>query len=186
MKNLRQKIALVDIDDVLTDTTSKILEEVNIRHKSSYTVDQMTTYYVWENFPITKEEVYQITITENIVASLEPISGALEGMVRIKKSNYLIWLVTARPEILRPITLNWLNRHGFRFDKLTMELNGSQKATLASRKVELAIEDRYDTALAFSEISNHVYLLTRPWNTGKPLPDNIIQVRSWNEVLVLS
>ena len=181
-KDTENKLAIIDIDDVLSNTTPRMLDEVNRLLGSDYKIEDMDSYYLWENFPISKEDVYSIAVSESLVASLEPLPNSIEGVSRLKKSGFQIWLVTARPENLRAITINWLNIYRIQFDKLVMGLVGSEKTNNIPKHIELAIEDRYDTALAFSKISNKVYMLIRPWNKDKQLPDNVKGICSWDEI----
>lgn len=91
------------------------------------------------------------------------------------------------------ITKCWLQQYGIEYDKLTIE-RGSEDVSdpqghfrnrfYISRKKKLRffVEDDHEKASKLAYICDLVFLMEHPYNVDKELPDNVIRVKSWDEI----
>lgn len=95
--------------------------------------------------------------------------------------NHNIYYVTARPEELRDVTLEWFEEAGLPKGDLFM-LGSHDKVQKAKElDCELFFEDRYENAIQLSEAGIRVLLLDCYYNR-QPLNDNITRVMDWMEI----
>jgi uncharacterized HAD superfamily protein len=177
-----QPLAILDIDDVLSDTTPFMLSELNRRHGTDYRVDDMNAFYLWDAFNIPAQHVVELILSVEFQRGCPPLNGAAEATHRLKAAGYEVWLVTARPLEMHPMTLEWLTEGGFAYDNLVMGLAGSAKTSVFPRRATIACEDRADAAAAFADHADVVYLFSKPWNRDGELPANVRKITSWDEV----
>ena len=91
------------------------------------------------------------------------------------------------------ITKCWLQQYGIEYDKLTIE-RGSEDVSdpqghfrnrfYISRKKKLRffVEDDHRKASKLAYICDLVFLMDHPYNIHKELSDNVIRVKSWDEI----
>ena len=60
---MAQPLAILDIDDVLSDTTPFMLSELNRRHGTDYRVDDMNAFYLWDAFNIPAQHVLELILS---------------------------------------------------------------------------------------------------------------------------
>lgn len=175
-------LAVIDIDDVLSDTTTTLLRELNSRHGTDYSVEAMTTQLVWDSFKIPAQHVLELVLSMDFQTLCSPIEGAVEATHRLRDQGYEVWLVTARPTMFKENTEAWLARWGFAYDHLEMNQGGTAKAGCLPRNAAIAFEDHAETAFALAERAGVVYLFNKPWNRDAVLPGNVRRVGNWDEV----
>lgn len=92
------------------------------------------------------------------------------------------------------ITKAWLVEHGFKYDRLVIEKGGEDAADpsshvlnrfYASRIVPIRyfVEDDLTKAKKLAFICDVVFLIDHPYNQTDELPNNIVRVQSWDELL---
>jgi hypothetical protein len=97
---------------------------------------------------------------------------------------------------MRSLTKQWLQRHGFKYDRLIIEKGNTDTAdpfllsrnrfVISIRKgIRIFIEDDLVKAMKLAAICEYVLLLDHPYNRPPQdsMPRNLIRVRSWKEIL---
>lgn len=182
-----------DLDDVLLD----FRETLHVYHNNNY-----GTNYKREQFKEALEEMWNCTIEEskkrvfNFYQSsehrnAEPINGAVEKIKKLKQ-HHILHVVTARPEELKNITLEWLDKYfpqtfdGIHF---TNQYQYHEKGPIRTKGEvckELGIEFFVDDSLCnVNDIANFgipALLFDGPWNQGEVKPP-IRRVYSWDEIV---
>lgn len=192
--NSPKKIIGVDIDDVVFGFNEALGVWHNRLHGTSYERKDIVSYEFEGLWQCTYDEVRQRVADfyqsdEHYVAL--PIPGAIEGLHELKKKNTLV-AVSARPEAVRGLTVDWLCRNGAInvFDAIHFlghhHEPGERKVSKAEICKEVGIEIFIDdslvhaTTIAWSGVP--VLLLDTPWNQAI-VPDLVTRVYSWDEIL---
>ncbi len=177
-------LAVIDIDDVLADTTPLMLDHLNRKLGTAYTMDDMHVFGMSQALSIPREEVVLLINSNEFQMEIAPMPGAAAGLARLREQGCEVWLVTGRPEIVRPSTEAWLARGGFAYDHLVMGLAGSEKVEALPRAPLLACDDRADAVTAYAAVAQVAYLYARPWNRDGAGPENMRRVEGWGEIIV--
>lgn len=99
------------------------------------------------------------------------------------REHYDLHYVTARSEIVRPVTEEWIARHELPLDSLIMTGSHDKVQVVRDLSLDLFMEDRLENALQIAEdTSIPVILFDAPYNR-QVLPENIIRVSSWDEAV---
>ncbi len=111
---------------------------------------------------------------------IEPVEGAVENVLKLRKAGFDIKVVTGRPRttICEDLTKRWLERVSLSASWLQMEAN---KAAVCAGWSCL-VEDNADHAKGVAKCRIPVYLFDYPWNrhiAGDPL---ITRVTDWQHV----
>jgi len=135
-----------------------------------------------------------------VLASVQPIPGALAALERWIEQGYEIEVVTGRPSTTEEISRKWLKdneipHHSLiHVDKYAWEEEllgtsaGVPLVQLAGNGYRLAVEDSAEVAIHLTEIIDApVVVLDRPWNRRKldahPNPNGrIVRCESWQEI----
>ncbi|MHB1315976.1 MAG: 5' nucleotidase, NT5C type [Christensenellales bacterium] len=105
---------------------------------------------------------------------VKEVIGKLSGV-------HQVHFVTAREEIMRDVSLEWLQKHRIPFDTISL-LGSHHKASRAkSLHCDLFIEDSRSNALELSRAGFDVLLVDCTYNQGR-LPANITRVSNWNQI----
>ena len=96
-------------------------------------------------------------------------------------SKHRIHFVTARDEIMREVTLEWMNHYNIPMD--TISFLGSHDKVNKAKDLEsdIFIEDRLENALQLSDANLQVLLVDCNYNKGE-LPNNVVRVENWKEI----
>ena len=185
----------VDLDEVLADFVSPLLEYHNEKYKTNLTEEKVHSYYFWEVWGGTRKEAIekiQDFLTTDYFKNIQPILGSQEGIEILSKKHELI-LITSRPISIRNETLTWLNKYfpnKFSEEKIYftakahLQKNIKAKANICLEQgIELLIEDNLDYAKESVLNGTRVLLFDYPWNQADDLPERIKRVYSWQDIL---
>lgn len=99
------------------------------------------------------------------------------------RKQYDLHYVTARSEIVRPVTEEWIKQHELPLDSLIMTGSHDKVQVVRDLSLDLFMEDRLENAIQIAEdTSIPVILFDAPYNR-RPLPENIVRVSSWDEAV---
>ncbi|MDQ4098460.1 MAG: hypothetical protein M3144_11405 [Actinomycetota bacterium] len=88
----------------------------------------------------------------------DPLIEEVARLLELLDESLVIVLLTGRPIRVQPLTLDWLDRHGLRWDLLVMRPAGDYgQSTQFKRRVVHELRERgFDIRLAFEdELRNH-------------------------------
>ncbi len=190
------KIIAVDIDEVLAGFIDYFVEYHNLTYKTSVTKDKVYTFDLEEVFGVTHEEISSRMIAfgeqgHNI--KMKPVEGAVEGVDELLKRGYELHLVTSRPGVIEKDTRAWIEiyfkgkftglHHAFN-QKIHKEGSKKKKWEICKKiGAEILIDDFLANALSCSENGIKVFLMDAPWNQTEHLPENVLRVKSWEEII---
>lgn len=100
------------------------------------------------------------------------------------RKQYDLHYVTARSELVRPVTEEWIKQHELPLDSLIMTGSHDKVQVVRDLALDLFMEDRLENAVQIAEdTSIPVILFDAPYNR-KAVPNNVIRVASWNEAVL--
>ena len=183
----------IDLDDVLVDFANPF--SAYIKKKYNIKLNNRHFYKInWaEEFGWDKKRAIS-SILEFLKSpefdDLKPIPGAQDGVEQLKKYHDLV-VVTGRPKEVLEQSKSWLEKYfTFMFSEVyatdfhIVRKGRKGKGELCREKgVEAIIEDFPDYGQECLDAGIKVYLFSRPWNNMLDLPEEMIRVESWTEIV---
>lgn len=190
MKN--PQIIAVDIDEVLADFLSYFVYFHNLMYKTQASKEDMKKYYLHEVFNVEREEMsirYLEFKSLHLLERLKPVEGSKTGIKKLIELGFVPHLVTARPQVIEKETRKWLSIHFPRYNfpiHFAHNLKGEFKKKSEICKeigAETLIDDHIDNALDCAENGIMVFLMDAPWNQAGSLPEDVVRVKSWMDII---
>ena len=199
-----QRHIYIDFDDVLCETARALADLVGRRFGKCVPFENIHFFDLQRSFGLTEtetESLVELFHDRELLASLAPVPGAVDGVRSWHAAGYAVWVVTGRPPATYEVSREWLLRRGVPFDRLIMvdkyarnhpPEEGVPTMTLEEVYVEdfaLAVEDSPETAGSLLRNSNlTVALLSRPWNTTEikldaESPGRLSRCRDWPDLM---
>lgn len=183
---IMKKAVLVDIDDTLANTQTKILEYVNSHSARSYKIEEITNEFR-EGLNREYNTLIEDFLAEpDLVSQIEPFDDALIGMKRLAQADYEIHITSSRKENLHDVSSDWLLRHGFmghihhihpRFS--TQRGHHFKLEAASSINAIAAFDDTLSVVETLAEIVPELYLINKPWNASRSAASSIKRVESF-------
>lgn len=182
----------IDIDDVIADSYPEYLEAFNKQFNKNIQVTEVFDFYHFGYHAGVEKAKVDIFIdtqlhTDEFQIAIDPILDAAKYIQSWSGKGIMIVYVTARPLMIKSITIKWLKKYGFwsagtklyLFDEKRLNTDIEYKTSIASKKfVDIFIEDKKDIAEA---MRIPVFLIDRPWNKGD-ISSHITRVYSWKGI----
>lgn len=184
----------VDIDDVVADTTPAIVELARARLGARVRFDDMTAFSLAESLSLDPAQYVSLmewVHEDAFLGGLEPRSGAVEELQRLRGRGCRLMMVTGRDPVARAVTKSWLTRWEVPWDDVVIvdkygRYPGSDALPLEALKdmeFDLAIEDSLSTARHLGGLGREVLLVDRPWNrNAQDLPSCVRRVNDWSHI----
>ncbi|NTW14164.1 MAG: hypothetical protein HGA31_03985 [Candidatus Moranbacteria bacterium] len=184
----------IDLDDVLLDLNPALCAYHNTRHGTNFTKEGVTDYDLWKMWNCTKEEFFERVddfYDSPEHSDVNPISGA-ETAIRVLSEHHDLYVITAKPERLRGMTEEWINRHFpgmFRDIRFTGGYRRDDDGHVRKSDIcrEIGIRTFIDDALSNVEdlapVMDQVFLLDSPWNRRDIPYVSVTRVFSWDDIL---
>ena len=186
------KIA-IDIDGVLLDVVTPIIEIYNRKNNTSFKLEDFKHHDFHKTWGGTFQEAVDFVNKFWEMAEflhLKPFPDSVRCVNELSKDHELI-IVTNRPEAVKVKTEKQIHHHfpdifevihfTSQYDKSAEDKKFTKSEILAKLGAEVIVEDCLELVLDLPENIRGI-LLDRPWNQGE-LPGNVIRVNSWEEVL---
>ena len=189
------KTIAVDFDDVLMDFNAGFLASHNRLYGTNLLFENLIDYDNWELvYGCDKETM--VKRAKNFYLSAEhalvsPIAGSIEAITHLSKS-YSLQIVTSRPDTVRTLTLEWLERHfpGLFSDFHFTNIYAGDTGVKSKSKPEVCrdigalihIDDSLTHAKNVASAGIPVLLPDRPWNQGET-PQDVTRVKTWDDIV---
>ncbi|PIN73242.1 hypothetical protein COV20_03355 [Candidatus Woesearchaeota archaeon CG10_big_fil_rev_8_21_14_0_10_45_16] len=181
----------VDIDGVLVDFVSGFLQYYNLKYGTDLKYNDATTYYMEEAFGLPQDKISSIMneyLRSHAFVRMQLIPGSKEAIGNLS-SRHSLHIITARSSDIYDRTVGWLH-HNFPgcFSKILFSnspgLPKMSKAAICKQQgVSILVEDSLENALTCSAAGVTVFLMDCPWNQRGQLPENVIRVSDWQEIV---
>lgn len=176
---------LVDVDGVLADQVTPVLDHINALFKSNYTKQDI---HAWDQaLPLAdtniKDEIENSHRRPLFVMKMTPIPGASKVLRELSKFC-TITIATNRIRLANIATKMWLLMNNIPYDHY---INTSKKGKGAAEG-EILIDDypkNITDFLARDGKERMAFIFTQPWNEGDSSMENnkkIIRIHSWQEI----
>jgi 5'(3')-deoxyribonucleotidase len=190
MYTTQQRIVAVDLDNVVSATDEKLRQIIERLSRTKLSQDQICTWYYSEALVATgiersvAKQIEQDALNlfhEKECATVEPISGAIDGLSRLLDAGVQIAMVTARPrtDMCEALTRKWLAEVGVQPEVLVM---GRKKAEALDGWAYL-IDDSPHDAQEVADRGVSVLILDYSWNRSVPPHPLITRVVTWHDIL---
>jgi len=183
----------IDIDEVLSELLSKVLEHYNSLYNTNLTQDKCLSYRWQEHFGIDLRrtlDIYQDFINSGKLKELAVVPGAVEGIKKIRDKHKLV-IVTSRGACLKNDTEYWLDKHFPNYfndihylrEGLYDSMKKSKFQTCQEINSDFFIEDDVDHLNEFRDNKTKVLVYDHPWNQSFETTDNFSRVHSWAQIV---
>ncbi len=181
-----------DLDDVLLDFCDALLKHLNAKYNKDVKREAINHYFVEDFFGIPRSEGRELFdnffFHEDHLHAV-PVSGAQEVIESLSKDSNL-HIITAKPEILRDITLTWLRTHyperfsSVHFANFFTDTHEKRKKSeiCLEHNIDIFVDDSYETAIDVSSVGIPVLLFDAPWNQQDYLPKGVTRIYSWRDI----
>jgi len=181
-----------DIDGVLASIVPSILRFHNKKYGTVFRAEDVRGYSFADLWKVSKDEEMKRILSfyncEEFV-KIPTVKGAVETVKQLSVKNKLV-AITARPPSTKTITKTWLKEHflsSFENIYFTSDYFGKgskrKHEICKEQDIKFLIEDSLPTALECAKEGISVFLIDQPWNQSESLPENVIRLRSWGEII---
>jgi len=181
----------IDLDDTIWKYHEKFFEFYNHNNGTNYIMEDYNQYSLNNFFNITEEEVvilidkFEESVFFEEVLFLE---GFLESFKSISKYHE-VYFITARPSK----TLDTVIKRMMKFLSENPKIHFVRDSKTNIRKekseycrelgIDIMIDDAFHHLELCSKDGINGLLIDYPWNQKEELPENIIRVKNWKEIL---
>ena len=189
-----KELIAVDVDDVIFPLVTDLVQYLDKEHKVRLTTEDFVEYdirKIWKDGPEEATRIFEIYKHHPERIEVAPLKGAKEALGKLALI-YDIIVLTARDIEAKDRTNAWIRRH-FPDVFKDVHLVGNRRDSLNWRPkdevclelgVNYLIEDNLKTALRAHSAGIQTFLFGNyPWNRIDELPDGMIRVKDWQEVL---
>jgi len=182
-------VAVFDIDGVVADTGTAIIEIIKKDlGKSWITLNDITEYEINNLSCLSEEDIKYLIVRFNqpeFYLSLSPSDGAQKAIQTLKDADWKIIFLTARPQFLYNVTHYWLKFHNFPFDDLIICQALEKPKYCANFTQSMLIEDRPDIINEIGRRYPHIrlFVFNQPWNQNVKAG---IRINNFEELLNLT
>jgi uncharacterized protein len=192
-KTQKKKKIGIDMDDILMEFADNLFKFYNEKFGTNLSFHDACRYELDEIWKLPRDEAIRIVLDyydSDIHHNSLPVNGAVDFIKKIKP-NAEIFIVTARPEKYREITMNWLLKHFpemFNDVVFTGQYHGAVKPMKKSEVckelgIEIFIDDALHNVRDVASAGIKTFLFDKPWNREET-PENVKRVLSWEEIEV--
>lgn len=194
MKPIKKVIAL-DADEILSAFLDRFLIFHNRKYGTGYKKEEILSFEIGQIFEVSENEVekrMEQFYSSGDALNIEPVKGAISGVNELIRRGYAVHVITARPLMAKDLTVKWLNKHfPDKFKGIHFGFNPYLKISTQPTKARIChqigasvlADDSLVNAASCAKEGITVLLIDAPWNQTDSLPENIIRVKSWKEIL---
>ena len=175
----------IDIDGVVTKE-KKGQENIWLRALNNYfskkIIRKKDVYDFKRAYDLPLEDLQEFLNQKlyDVYSSVDIADNAKETIDHLIKNGHIIYLITARHQEFRPLTIKWLQQHDVNYNYLFHEHN---KADLAVEKnIKLFIEDNQSNTAQLLEKNIPVILVDKYHNQNIKEQKKLLRVNNWLEI----
>lgn len=196
MKKETMRPIYVDLDDVISDSTSRFVDIIRRDFGKKVQMEDVTSFDLGRSFGLSDAEYeafFRTIHRPDILIGFEPIPGAIDVLRNWSEKGHAISVVTGRPAYAGRASMEWLEMHRVPFDTFLIvdkyqREEGNGAATLSMAELTgmafcYAVEDSVPMARHLSEqMDLPVALFDRPWNRMLQTNRRVKRCRTWTEI----
>ena len=174
----------IDIDDTISKSIEKTEEyakeytetilkrDFKINYKE---IDFLKRY----NWTIEEDNEFLKEYYKKILQNAELKEDANKVIEILHKTNK-IYIITAREDEVKEITLKWLERNNIIYDKIFFK-QIDKKDIVKDLEIDVFIDDSFENCVSVAKDGTKTFIVDTKINQGLE-DDNISRVYSWNEI----
>ncbi len=183
----------IDIDDVVVEYLKSFLDYVEKKEGKKFLYEEIFDYSFQDILGVSREEIWNLVKgheSDEIIINLDLIENSKES-IELLNNVHKIFFITSRNTKIKNTTLLFFEKH---FPNHNFKIlfsgenwdngNRSKQEICKDYGIEIFIEDNLDYALDCATNGIKVFLIDKPWNQKENLPENIIRVKDWKDILV--
>ena len=175
-------VIVIDIDNCCNNLIEQMIKMFNERYSSNYTVKDLKSYNLEDNFPIKDaQKMQEMFLEKELWDSLIPSESSQWALKSFISSGYKVYIATSTHYINFPWKCEWMRKHYPFIDEKDI-ICIHDKSLL---KCDVLIEDCYDNLINTSAMVDRV-LLNCPWNkcyANKDYVYGINRANNWEEIV---
>jgi 5'(3')-deoxyribonucleotidase len=182
----------VDLDEILSDTLTSVLEYYNSVHKTNLKRNEFVSYNYWEIWGGTKENAVKLIedyYKTNYFKNIKPIAGAKENLENLKSEGYEMFVITGRSDKYKKETKDWLTEHYpnifsdiFFANTFDIDNTDTKKSDICIKNnIPILIEDDPHHLADCAQAGIKTIVLDCPWNKNFQA-ENSVRVFFWEEI----
>jgi 5'(3')-deoxyribonucleotidase len=186
-----KKIA-IDLDEILSDTLTSVLDYYNTIHKTSIKREDFHSYNYWEIWGGSRERAVKLIADyykTDYFKNIKPVAGSIDGINKLKELGYEMYVVTGRSVEYKKQAINWLDKYFknmfkdiFFADTFSVDIETKKKSEICKENgLKLIVEDDPYHIEDCTKAGIEVIYIEYPWNKNKEFK-NAIKVSSWKEI----
>lgn len=160
----------VDIDGVLADNIGFFRQYINQEYGVEVKKELFNDYNPYFSqldknlLDIINNDIYENN--PESIYYMDTVKDSVESLKNLKEKGHTINIVTHRPKLVEEETINWINNHGFYYDKIVVD-SPSDKSKI---DCDLMIDDNPEVVIDFSKKKNQdAILFPQLWNINSKL-----------------
>ena len=172
-------IICIDFDEVLFPTLSKVIEIYNKRHDETLSLDQITTYNLYECLdPIVADELLELFVDKTVYDCLQPFKGAIRAVQTLINQGNEIYIATATSSK----NLEWKEQLLRRYFPFIPQENLIRIHNKKLLNVDVLVEDNLYT---LTKTSADRICFDQPWNRSdsKDFAYSINRAYCWGDIV---
>jgi uncharacterized protein len=192
-----KKVIAIDSDEIISAFMDGFIEYNNSFFGTKLTMKDIVSFELGQILGITEFEVekrIEKFFESGEAKKIKLVEGAKDGVKKLLEMNYEIHVITARPLPLKDETLRWINEHfPNQFKQIHFAFNPYVGASEQKKKSQICkeigsgilVDDNLVNVLDCAKAGINVLLMDALWNQTQDLPERVVRVKSWNEILDL-
>lgn len=170
----------IDLDNTVLDATTAHLRIYNQVSGRSFTSEDVNDFYIYRLYGWGKAERDRIYYKHghDIHWDSRPYPQAVE-IINSLYEEHIISIVTARPQLFRDVSIEWLKHHKIKFHNIDFVEDKLQKCM--NSNIDVLIEDGPHYAEQFAKANKPIILYDQPYN-GSVLNPFVYRASNWLEV----
>jgi len=164
-----------DLDGVIVDYPSLLMEEFNNIHGTNYTMEN-----AWKtgepNLRAGQPGINKIVnehVKKGAFRNLNPIKGALDGLKQLREDGHTIHILTHRFGRAQEDAVFWLEKYEVKYESITF---GKEKGEMGHRRgVDWIIDDSESAIEDAMVYGIKSIIFPSPWNKGYDPENNLTQ-----------
>ncbi|WP_127585122.1 5' nucleotidase, NT5C type [Paenibacillus koleovorans] len=170
----------IDLDNTILDATASHLHYYNLASGRSFRPEDLNDFYIYRLYGWNQEEREAVYLRHghDIHWNSLPLPMAVE-MLQELFARHRLSFITARPELFREVTVNWLERHGVPYHHICFVED--KLRTCMDLQVDVLIDDGPHYAEQFASAQRPVILYEQPYNVAVR-HELVYRAANWLEV----
>jgi 5'(3')-deoxyribonucleotidase len=176
------KCLVVDVDNVLVDSITPVLEIINKRYKRNYSKEDIRNPKLVGSVNILPQQIFSIQRESwgnwSLIKPLE--EDIRDRLNELEEIGLEIIISTSSPQPIPGNMKQWLHSHGIgAFDFKPLK-RGTSKCIISC---EYLVDDTVQEARKFALSGRIAFLYKQPWNISAALPRNTFRIDAMKQVI---